>query len=335
MIAQPQPRFQPAPWQQILADAVSNPLELLRMLEIDPTEAGIRLARGSAFRQRVPRGFVARMRKGDPGDPLLRQVLPLAAEDEVAPGYLADPVGDLNAEAVPGVLHKYDGRALLIATGACAVHCRYCFRRHFPYGDSHAAADRWTRALAYLSGDTSITEVILSGGDPLSLADARLAELSARLDAIPHLQRLRLHTRLPVVLPERVDEPLTTWLAASRLKPVVVIHANHRNELDASVGRAMRRLRDAGAMLLNQSVLLKGINDDVVALADLSEALIDNGVLPYYLHQLDPVQGAAHFAVGDMTARRLVTTLRDRLPGYLVPRLVREIPGAPAKQPLE
>ena len=334
MIAQPQPRFQPAPWQRALAQAVSKPLELLGMLEIDPVKAGIKLAPDSIFRQRVPRGFIGRMRKGDPGDPLLRQVLPLAAEDELTPGYVADPVGDLDAETAPGVLHKYRGRALLIATGACAIHCRYCFRRHFPYSDSHAGADRWAQALDYLKRDPSVEEVILSGGDPLSLTDARLGELAAQLDGIFHLRRLRLHTRLPVVLPERVDDALIRWLGASRLKPVMVIHANHANEFDPAVEAALARLHDAGVLLLNQSVLLKGVNDDADALCDLSESLVANRVLPYYLHQLDPVQGAAHFAVADATAKALIAALRDRLPGYLVPRLVREIPGATAKLPI-
>ena len=234
----------------------------------------------------------------------------------------------------PGLLQKYAGRVLLITTGACGIHCRYCFRRHFPYSDSHAAADRWAQALDYLKRDSNIEEVILSGGDPLSLTDARLGELTAQLDGISHLRRLRLHTRLPVVLPERIDDALIRWLGASRLKPVVVIHANHANEFDAAVERALARLHDADVLLLNQSVLLKGVNDEADALCDLSESLVANRVLPYYLHQLDPVQGAAHFAVDDATAKALIGALRDRLPGYLVPQLVRELPGAPAKLPI-
>ena len=279
------------------------------------------------FPLRVPRGFVARMRRGDPHDPLLRQVLPLAEECLTAPGFAADPVGDAAAMTVPGVLHKYRGRVLLTATGACAVHCRYCFRRHFPYADANPAADRWQAALGYIAGDTSISEVILSGGDPLTLSDRRLGELTDALAAIPHVQRLRIHTRLPIVLPERVDDGLLGWLADLRQPCVVVVHVNHANELDATVKAALTRLKDAGVSLLNQSVLLRGVNDSGAALADLSETLFAAGVLPYYLHLLDKVQGAAHFDVSEATAKGIVTDIQRHLPGYLVPRLVREQPG--------
>ena len=283
---------------------------------------------------RVPRGFVARMRRGDPHDPLLRQVLPLAEECLTAPGFAADPVGDDAAMTVPGVLHKYRGRVLLTATGACAVHCRYCFRRHFPYADANPAADRWQAALGYIAGDASISEVILSGGDPLTLSDRRLGELTDALATIPHVQRLRIHTRLPIVLPERVDDGLLAWLGNLRLPGVVVVHVNHANELDAAVKAALARLKDAGVQLLNQSVLLRGVNDSGDALAALSEALFACGVLPYYLHLLDKVQGAAHFDVPESIAQTIATDMRGRLPGYLVPRLVRELSGAPAKIPI-
>ena len=234
----------------------------------------------------------------------------------------------------PGLLTKYQGRALLVATGACAVHCRYCFRRHFPYADANPRADGWRAALAAIAADPTIDEVILSGGDPLSLSDTRLSELVAALAALPQLKRLRIHTRQPVVLPERVDAALLAWLAPLRLQKVVVLHVNHAQELDASVADACAKLRDAGATLLNQSVLLRGVNDSVDALAALSERLFALGVLPYYLHQLDRVQGAAHFEVNDRTALALHAALTARLPGYLVPRLVREVAGAPAKQPI-
>lgn len=335
MITQASVRFQPARWQQELARAVAHPLELLHLLEIDPAAVGLALSAQTCLRQRVPRPFIARMRKGDPHDPLLRQVLPLAEEDRAVAGYGTDPVGDLLAETVPGVLHKYAGRALLIATGACAVHCRYCFRRHYPYADSNAAADHWAPALAYLAADTSISEVILSGGDPLSLPDAKLAGLAARLAAIAHLARLRVHTRLPVVLPQRVDDRLIDWLTGTRLSPVMVIHANHANEIDAAVRQALLALREAGVTLLNQSVLLKGVNDSADALCDLSEALFRAGVLPYYLHLLDKVAGAAHFDVDEAAAAAIMQTVCARLPGYLVPRLVRERAGAPYKLPAE
>ncbi|HTT08484.1 MAG TPA: EF-P beta-lysylation protein EpmB [Gammaproteobacteria bacterium] len=334
MITQAAVSFQPpsqSAWQKALAEAISSPLELLQLLEIDPAVAGFRLSADIRFRQRVPRGFAARMRKGDPLDPLLLQVLPLAEEDAEIPGFLVDPVGDLKAETVPGMLHKYHGRALIVITGACAIHCRYCFRRHFPYGDSNPSADHWRRVLEYLRGDGSITEVILSGGDPLSLPDARLADLAQALAEIPHLKRLRVHTRLPVVLPERVVDSLLAWLVGTRLHPVMVIHANHANEIDDAVRAGLRLLRDARVPLLNQSVLLKNINDSVEALCDLNEALFEADVLPYYLHLLDPVQGSAHFNIDDAAAHRLLDAMRARLPGYLVPRLVREIAGLPYK----
>jgi L-lysine 2,3-aminomutase len=283
------------------------------------------------FPLRVPRGFVARMRPSDPRDPLLRQVLPLAEECLAVEGFGADPVGDLSAMVVPGVLHKYHGRVLLTATGACAVHCRYCFRRHFPYADANPAVDQWHSALGYIAGEKSITEVILSGGDPLSLPDRRLADLVRRLEAIPHLRRLRLHTRVPIVLPERVNDELRDWLGATRLKTAVVVHANHANEIDASVMTALAGLKTSGAELLNQSVLLRGVNDSTEALMALSEKLFEAGVLPYYLHMLDKAQGTAHFEVEEAAARRLMAELNRQLPGYLVPRLVREIPDAPGK----
>jgi EF-P beta-lysylation protein EpmB len=328
------PRWQNNNWQQALATAISDPAELLERLQL-PAEwlpAARRAAAG--FPLRVPRYFAGLMRPGDPADPLLRQVLPLAEELAEVPGYVADPVGDLAAKAATGLLHKYRGRALLITTGACAVHCRYCFRRHFPYSEEQAGRDQWAGVLEQLAGMKDIDEVILSGGDPLTLSDPRLAPLIEGLGEIGHLRRLRLHTRLPIVLPERLTAELTAMLSASRLAASLVLHANHPNELTGTLGEALAPLRRAGIALLNQTVLLAGINDRADTLAELSEQLFDLGVLPYYLHQLDPVSGAAHFQVSDDVARRLHTTLRDRLPGYLLPRLVCEKPGAPAKLPL-
>ena len=322
-------------WRAELARAVDDPAELIRLLELDSGLLPQARAAARSFPLRVPRGFVARMRRGDVHDPLLRQVLPLGEELEQHLGFVTDPTGDLAVARAPGLLAKYQGRALLVATGACAVHCRYCFRRHFPYADANPRADGWRAALAAIAADPSIDEVILSGGDPLSLSDARLGELAAALAALPQLKRLRIHTRHPVVLPERVDDALLGWLAPLRLQKVVVLHANHAQELDASVADACIRLRDAGATLLNQSVLLRGVNDSVDALAALSERMFAIGVLPYYLHQLDRVEGAAHFEVSDRTALALHTALTARLPGYLVPRLVREVAGAAAKQPVE
>jgi EF-P beta-lysylation protein EpmB len=261
-------------------------------------------------------------------------VLPQLAELYEAPGFTDDAVGDLATMRAHGLLHKYEGRALLIAAGSCAVNCRYCFRRHFPYAGELAAAHAWREAVDCLAGDDSIREVILSGGDPLVLSTRKLTDLTDALRDVPHVIRLRIHSRLPVVLPERIDDAFCAWLSGLPLQRVVVLHANHPNELDASVEAACARLREAGATLLNQSVLLRGVNDDAAALAGLSERLFACGVLPYYLHQLDRVRGTAHFEVPDARARGLVDGLRARLPGYLVPRLVRELPGESAKTPI-
>lgn len=321
-------------WQRQLAEAISDPHELCALLELDPAWILPLVERQPQFALRVPRSYVAKMRKGDPRDPLLLQVLPLLAEREVVPGYSSDPVGDLQSRSGAGVLHKYQGRALVIATGACAVHCRYCFRRHFPYADNSALQEGWEQALGAIRFDTSINEVILSGGDPLSLNGRRLRQFTALLTGIPHVKRLRIHTRYPVVLPDRIDDELLNWLAELPLQKVVVIHANHAHEIDADARRACAGLARAGATLLNQSVLLAGVNDSPDTLAELSEALFAAGVLPYYLHVLDKVQGAAHFDVPEARAIELHRELAARLPGYLVPRLVREIAGEPAKTPV-
>ena len=319
-------------WQQALASAISDPAELIAALDLDPVYLPAAQASARLFPLRVPLGFLTRMRRGDPYDPLLRQVLPLGEECLDNSGFTADPVGDLAATVAPGVLQKYRGRVLLTATGACAVHCRYCFRRHFPYADARAGSDQWRAALDHLASDTSLQEVILSGGDPLTLSDRRLAEFINAAAEITHVARLRVHTRLPVVLPERVTPELVQVLTSTRLATVVVIHANHPNEIDASVVEALALLRSSGVTLLNQSVLLRGVNDSAEVLTQLSEKLMAAGVLPYYLHLLDRVQGAAHFDVPESEARALIQQLIARLPGYLVPRLVREIAGAPGKQ---
>ncbi|MFA5685243.1 MAG: EF-P beta-lysylation protein EpmB [Lysobacteraceae bacterium] len=335
--ASPLPAQNPLPheedWRRLWRASIREPAALLASLGLESLAA--RIAPGQAgFPLRVPASFVARMRHGDAHDPLLRQVLPLDEELRIAPGFALDAVGDGAAKAGRGVIHKYEGRALLIATGSCAIHCRYCFRRHFPYAEETAASDGWQPALDALRGDPSITEVILSGGDPLSLSTAKLGELTEALAGIAQLRRLRIHTRLPVALPERVDAALSQWLGDIPLQKIVVLHANHGNEIDAAVTRACADLRASGAHLLNQAVLLRGVNDSVEALAELSEKLFAAGVLPYYLHQLDRVVGAAHFEVPDSRARELVDAVRARLPGYLVPRLVREVAGEAAKQPL-
>jgi EF-P beta-lysylation protein EpmB len=318
-------------WQQELAEAITSPAELAAALGLSLRALVGAHAAGRHFPLRVPRSFVARMRPGDLADPLLRQVLPLAAELTDEAEYVADPVGERGALRARALLQKYRGRALLITTSTCAVHCRYCFRREFPYAEQSGNAPRWSEALAEIRADTSLEEIILSGGDPLSLSNARLESLTRALAAIPHVRRIRVHTRQPVVLPSRVDEGLLQWLRTTGLPTVLVLHVNHPNELDAELAAACRKLRATGATLLNQSVLLAGVNDDVAALSELSRRLFDAGVLPYYLHALDRVRGAAHFAVPDERAQALLGRLAAQLPGYLVPRLVRVVPGAPAK----
>ncbi len=332
MIARTQACLQPEGWQRELAEGYRLPAELLADLGLTAADIDVDLDPRNPFPMRVPASYARRIRRHDPHDPLLRQVLPLRDERALAPpDYTRDPVGDLHAELTPGVLHKYHGRALLITTGACAVHCRYCFRRHFPYAESAAGTDAWQPALTALAEDGTLQEVILSGGDPLALGSRRLGELIGGLTALPHLRRLRLHTRLPVVLPTRIDDALLGQLSATKLKTVMVIHANHANEIDGEVKEALARLHAAGVTLFNQSVLLRGVNDDTATLVALSEALFDAGVTPYYLHLLDRVAGAAHFEVPAERARELHREMQAMLPGYLVPRLVREEAGAPAK----
>ncbi|MFM7107777.1 MAG: EF-P beta-lysylation protein EpmB [Planctomycetaceae bacterium] len=315
-------------WRRELAAAFRDPESLLRFLGLPAAAVG---AGHHGFPLLVPRAFAARMRKGDPRDPLLLQVLPQAAESRDVPGFTADPVHESAALAAPGLVRKYAGRALVLVTGGCAVHCRYCFRREFPYADAGATLAGVEAALDAVAADASVSEAILSGGDPLLVDDARLGAIVARLEAVPHVRRLRIHTRLPVVLPSRVTDGLAGLLAGSRLSVVVVVHANHAAEIDADVAAALGRLAASRCLLLNQAVLLAGVNDSVAALRELSERLVDVGVLPYYLHLLDRVRGAAHFEVSEPRAEELHRALRDSLPGYAVPRLVREEPGAPAK----
>jgi EF-P beta-lysylation protein EpmB len=315
-------------------EAITRPEELIDYLQLDHSLLPAARQAAEQFSLRVPRGYATLMQKGNPHDPLLRQVLPIDPELETVAGFNTDPVGDLAATSQPGLLHKYHGRALVIATGSCAIHCRFCFRRHFPYQEAVGAEAPWDRVLKHLRQTPDIREVILSGGDPLMLDNDRLASRIRSLEAIPHLSRLRIHSRLPVALPERVDEGLLQLLTQTRLRSVMVVHCNHANELGPAPRQALQTLKQRGIDLLNQSVLLKGVNDDLAALANLSEALFDAGALPYYLHLLDRVQGAAHFEVSRQTAQTLHRQLRERLPGYLVPRLVWEQAGAAAKLPV-
>ncbi|WP_087026842.1 EF-P beta-lysylation protein EpmB [Thaumasiovibrio subtropicus] len=321
-------------WLIELANAITDPLKLLSQLQIDPSpyQAGLEARR--LFALRVPQSFVNRMEKGNPNDPLLRQVMPVIDEFTVTDGYSQDPLDEQDNDQ-PGVLHKYKNRCLMILKGGCAVNCRYCFRRHFPYQENPGGKRAWRESLDYIAQHPELDEVILSGGDPLMAKDSELNWLLDELDRIPHLRRLRIHTRLPVVIPSRVTTELCQMLESSRLQVVFVTHINHPHELDSTLQAAMYKLKSAGITLLNQGVLLKGINDDADVLAALSNALFDAGILPYYLHVLDKVQGAAHFMVSDEEARVLMGELMKQVSGYLVPRLTREIGGRASKTPLD
>lgn len=333
ILASPQSAVRPrsdrpvAAWQLELRQAIRDPEELLGVLRLDAA-CGLAARQFPLF---VPPSYLARIERGNPADPLLRQVWPAAEEDSPAPGFKADPVHDAEFALQPGLLKKYAGRALLIVTGACAIHCRYCFRRHFPYNETPPSEAAWNNSLEAIAQDSSIEEIILSGGDPLTVTDERLAWLVTRLASISHLKRLRVHTRLPIMIPSRVTKDLLESLTGTRLTPIMVIHANHAQELDQAVAGSIDLLRRAGVLLLNQAVLLRGVNDSVEAQANLNLRLIDVGVTPYYLHQLDRVQGASHFEVPVAEGRAKMAELRRRLPGYAVPQYVQEQPGSPHK----
>jgi EF-P beta-lysylation protein EpmB len=331
--SRPEALSTPPNWQESLRDAVRSASELLAILEIHPQDLGWFQPGKGEFPLLVPKTFVARMKPGDPNDPLLRQVLPVTEENIERQEFSADPLGEL-ALVHNGIIKKYPARALIITTAACPIHCRYCFRRHFPYEAQAASRGNWGAALAELRNRKDIREVILSGGDPLTLSNRRLQELVSKLERFPSITALRIHSRFPIILPARVDQGLLEILQETRLKTVLVVHSNHANEIDESVRSAMERVHAAGTLVLNQSVLLRGVNNDVSSLEALSYRLFDASVVPYYLHQLDHVAGAAHFKVGDVTALELVAALRQRVPGYLVPKLVQEIPGELSKTPL-
>lgn len=322
-------------WLSQLADVITSPDELLRLLNLDADEkllAGRDAKR--LFPLRVPRAFVARMEKGNPDDPLLKQVLTRQDEFISAPGFSTDPLDEQNS-VVPGLLHKYRNRALLLVKGGCAVNCRYCFRRHFPYAENQGNKRNWQVALDYIASHTELDEIIFSGGDPLMAKDHELDWLITQLEAIPHIKRLRIHSRLPVVIPARITTELADRLGRSTLQILLVNHINHANEIDDAFRQAMAHLRMARVTLLNQSVLLRGVNDNAATLADLSNALFDAGVMPYYIHVLDKVQGAAHFMVSDEEARAIMRELLTLVSGYMVPKLAREIGGEPSKTPLD
>jgi len=321
---------QQADWQQLLQQSIRNPQQLIQQLELPPDFINKVLLQAQ-FPLHVPQPYFNKISKGNPNDPLLRQVLTLKQELIQTEQFNHDPVGDNAAQKIQGVLHKYQGRVLLLATAACAIHCRYCFRQHFEYKGNTLANPA---VIEYLKSDASIHEIILSGGDPLMLSDERLAAFIQQIENIEHIQRLRIHSRLPIVLPQRITENLLNLLTTTRLQVVLIVHANHPNEIDQQVGQGLQKLVKNGISVLNQTVLLKEVNDDVQVLAQLSEILFKYQVLPYYLHLLDKVQGAAHFDVSEQDAIQFINTLRNQLSGYLVPKLVREIAGKAYKQPI-
>ncbi|WP_286713189.1 EF-P beta-lysylation protein EpmB [Acinetobacter sp. UBA2581] len=327
--------YQEANWQSQLSDLITDPQELLQILQLSPDQllSGALLA-SQAFKLRVPRAFVSRMQLGNPLDPLLLQVLPHHLELEDHPGFVTDPLGEEQANQQPGVLHKYKSRFLLTLTGACAVHCRYCFRRHFPYQENLPKNEDWINIKQYLESQPDINEVILSGGDPLTLSNRKLKTWIERLESVPHLKFLRIHSRVPIVIPNRIDEELLSMLKNSRLRIILVVHSNHASELDDLTCKQLNQLVQHQITVLNQAVLLKGVNDSAQVLIDLSYRLFDAGVMPYYLHVLDKVRGAHHFDLPAEHINEIYTEVLANLPGYLVPKLVREIAGEKNKTPL-
>ncbi|BDX08241.1 EF-P beta-lysylation protein EpmB [Planctobacterium marinum] len=321
-------------WQKELATAYKSPESLLKTLDLDTDKYQKDIEARKLFPMIVPQAFVSRMEKGNRVDPLLLQVFPDAQEFGAAPGFTADPLLEQNNENA-GLLHKYQSRVLLVVKGGCAVNCRYCFRRHFPYQDNALRKQDWLPVFDYIAADKAINEVIYSGGDPLMAKDDFLLWMTKQLEAIEHVKTLRIHTRLPVVIPNRITPELLEWFTQTRLKPVMVVHINHANEIDDPLNQKLQLLHSSGVTLLNQSVLLKGINDNADALIELHEKLFEADVLPYYLHMLDKVEGASHFNVSDDRARQIVAEVIKRQPGYLVPKLVREIGGQPGKTPMD
>lgn len=321
-------------WQKELASSFTDPAKLLQYLGLDEEKYAQHVKARRLFPMRVPRHFVNLMEKGNPNDPLFLQVMPLSDEFLTSTGYSEDPLEEHNT-AGKGILHKYDSRVLLMVRTGCAVNCRYCFRRHFPYADNSVSKHQWVEVLNYIRSNNNINEVIFSGGDPLMAKDDHLSWLANEIAEIPHIKRLRIHTRLPVVLPERINNEFINWFTALPIQKVMVLHANHANEISTSLKNRLHVLREKGVTLLNQSVLLKGVNDSGEAVSNLSETLFEAGVLPYYLHVLDKVQGASHFYVSDDKGRDIMEEAIKRLPGFLVPKLVREIGGQPGKTPID
>ena len=318
-------------WQQQYRESIRDIETLCNAVELEPGQLNFSPSANQQFPLRVPWNYVHRIQKADPKDPLLLQILPVKLEEKLVSGFKLDPVGDLSSVVSPGLLQKYQGRVLLLASSRCAVHCRYCFRRHFPYTSQNPRFDAWQSAINEIADDSSISEVILSGGDPLIIVDDELEKLVTQLESIPHIKRLRLHTRLPVVIPARINKKMLDWISRTSLKIIIVLHINHPNEINKELQQNLQLLIKSNCLLLNQSVLMKNVNDKTVTLVQLSETLFDSEILPYYLHLLDKVQGAAHFEVSDSDARKLMREMASSLPGFLVPKLSKEEYGANSK----
>ncbi len=321
----------PTDWKTELRESVTSASELLTSLQLDPALLSDAQQAALQFPLQVPKPYVSRIQRGNPRDPLLIQVMPTAQELNEVEGYTADPLKEGAQSPQNGIIHKYRNRLLLIVSPACAINCRYCFRRNFPYQQHRQNRAQWQSALNYIRQHSELNEVIFSGGDPLLANDKFLHWLSTQISEIAHIKRLRIHTRLPIVIPSRIDHHLLNWMTGSRLKPVIVMHINHANEIDSDVEAGINRLSDQGVKIFNQSVLLKGVNNSAKDLIALSERLYDCGINPYYLHLLDPVAGASHFNVDKKEATLIYMEMQAALPGFLLPKLVREIPGQPAK----
>jgi len=321
-------------WKDILASAAKTRADLLSRAGIKDDEALPIIQGEKQFPVLVPQPFIDKMEMGNPDDPLLLQVLSQASEDIQQEGFIADPLAEKNSNHQRGIIHKYHSRALVLLTGGCAVNCRYCFRRHFPYQENRLGKQHWQEVLEYLNKNTSLSEVILSGGDPLLLDDHLLENYINQLEAIPHITKLRIHTRLPVVIPQRITEKFVKLLNDSRFACSIVFHINHPNEIDSLFEKQIEPLQRSKTVLLNQSVLLKGINDSSEILCNLSEKLFTAGIIPYYLHLLDKVSGAAHFDMSKEAALIIYKEMHLKLSGYLVPKLTREEPGKGCKTPI-
>lgn len=334
MIPRTVPTWQILTWQDELKQQVDTPQALLQWAQLDDSWRDAAQRGHELFPIRATPSYLRKIKPGDPHDPLLLQILPTLHESEQCEDYVADPLQEQSFMPRPGLIHKYRTRVLLIAATQCAINCRYCFRRHFDYQENHLSREQWRTALDYIADDKAINEVILSGGDPLSLSDRQLHWLTEEIARIPQVKRLRIHTRYPVILPARFTEQLLDAIVHPQLQTILVSHCNHPQEVDEHVLNVFERLKKQNILLLNQSVLLKNVNDSSKILASLSEKLFTVGALPYYLHLLDKVRGASFFAVEEDRARHIYRQLLASLPGYLVPKLVREVPGESSKTPL-